>query len=261
MSKEQQKQAGEFCWVELCSHDIKSAKDFYQSIMNWQYDTMPMPDGSDYTMMKVKDTFIAGGYQLSEEFKSQGVPPHWASYILVDDADATAKKAKSLGATLLREPFDVSDMGRMAVLSDPTGAVFYLWQPKKTGESLSNKTPGNFGWNELATNDTKKAGEFYGKLFGWELNAEEVAPRKIYTTFTKNEKPIGGMLALTEEWKGAPPHWGVYFSVANLDKAIEAIKQNAGMILYDPISIPEVGRFTGAQDPQGVHFSLIEFNT
>jgi len=257
----QHKKAGDFCWVELCTPDIDKAKTFYQGILNWQFDDVPMPEGPNYTMIKVGEDPVAGGFQITPEMQSEGLVPHWSSYILVDDVDSTTERAKTLGATVFKEPFDVPEMGRMSVLQDPTGAAFNLWQPKQEpGKALAKNEPGNFGWNELATTDTDKAGKFYSDLLGWKRETKEMAPGKIYTSFINDGTPVGGMLELTEDWNGAPPHWGVYFSVSNIDTTITKAKDLSGTILYEPISYPDVGRFTRIRDPQGVHFSVIEFS-
>lgn len=260
MTDTQTKKTGDFCWVELCTPDIQKAQKFYKTLFSWHLEDIPMPDGAHYTMMKVGETPIAGGYQITPELEAQGAVPHWASYVLVDDADNTTKRAKTLGATVYKEPFDVSNMGRMAVLADPTGAVFYLWQPKHgPAVALPKNESGSLGWNELVTPDTKTASQFYSDLFGWKAETQKMPSGKIYTSFFNGETPIGGMLELTDEWNGAPPHWGVYFSVTDLDKTIASAESLSGQVVYEPISAPNVGRFTAITDPQGVHFSVIEF--
>lgn len=262
MTDQQTRQLGDFCWVELCTPDMEKAKKFYNTVLNWEYDSMPMSETATYTLMKVQDAPIAGGYELTAEFEAQGMKPSWGSYILVDDVDESTKRARALGATVYREPFDVFEMGRMSVLADPTGAVFYLWQAKGDPQSMpaNNKTPGNFGWHELATTDTKKAAQFYCDLLGWESESQEVQPGKIYTTFTNNGAQVAGMLEITDDWIGVPPHWTVYFNVSDLDRAINDATKLSGTLLYDPIEVPEVGRFTKIRDPQGAHFSLIQFS-
>jgi len=260
MTDTQTKKIGDFCWVELCTPNIDKAKTFYQGLFNWGTENFPMPDGNDYTMMKIGDNPIAGSYQITPEMKAEGAAPHWASYILVKDTDSTTKKAKTLGATVYKEPFDIADMGRMSVLADPTGAVFYLWQRKQEPTTtVAKNKPGNFGWNELVTSDTNKAKQFYCDLFGWTADTQTTPSGKVYTSFLNGDTPVGGMLELTDEWKGTPPHWNVYFTVSNLDDTIAKAKSVSAKIVYEPITAENVGRFTMITDPQGVNFSVIEF--
>ena len=252
---------GEFCWVELCVNDIEQAKQFYGPLFGWKSETKDIPGGGSYTMLLIGDQPIAGAFQISEEMSSQGVAPQWNSYVLVDDVDATSQKAQALGATLLQGPFDVMDAGRMAVLSDPTGAVFSLWKSSKhTLAQLPKNQPGNFGWHELATKDTDAAKKFYTDLFGWQADTQEFVPGMPYTSFMNKSVPAGGMFSLEQApVKGLPSHWGVYFSVENLDNTLSQIKQLGGQVCYDPIELQDIGRFTMVRDPQGVRFSVIQF--
>jgi uncharacterized protein len=149
---------GTFCWVELATKDSAAAKRFYTSLFGWEVDDMPIPDGGTYTMLKKNGKQVGALYQLGPQ--QQGVPPHWNSYVSVASADASAAKAKSLGATVMVEPFDVLDAGRMAVVSDPAGAVVSLWEPRRhIGAQLVNE-PGSSCWNELYTTDPRKAADF-----------------------------------------------------------------------------------------------------
>ena len=130
----------------------------------------------------------------------------------------------------MKEPFDVFTVGRMAVVLDPTGAAFALWQAgTHHGASIVN-VPNSFCWNELGTNDTAKAADFYTKVFGWAANAQQIGPTE-YTMFVNGERPAGGMYTLTPEMGNVPPHWTVYFAVADCDATAEkAISLGARVI-------------------------------
>ena len=119
---------GMFCWFELGTSDTDAAKKFYGQLFGWTAEDMPAGPDMVYTMLKRDGKEIGAMYGLSEEHKSQGVPPHWLTYISVASADESAAKAKELGGTVMMEPFDVFDAGRMALVQDPTGATFALWQ-------------------------------------------------------------------------------------------------------------------------------------
>jgi hypothetical protein len=118
---------GTFCWVELATSDGAAAKKFYTSLFGWTVDDVP-GGGGIYTMLQKNGKDAGALYQLGPE--QQGVPPHWNSYVCVQSADGTAAVAKKLGGNIIMEPFDIMEHGRMAVVQDPTGAVFSLWQPK-----------------------------------------------------------------------------------------------------------------------------------
>lgn len=250
---------GTFSWVELSTTDPASAKKFYGGLFGW--DLVDMPAGPDmiYTMAELKGKSVAALFQQSEQETAQGVPPHWNSYVSVASADESAAKAKGLGGTILLDPFDVMDVGRMAVIQDPTGAIFSVWEPKThIGAQLVNE-PGSLSWNELATRDTEKAEKFYTNLFGWSSQVQET-PMTVYTTFSNGERMAAGMLKMTEQWGDAPPHWAVYFAVANCDASAEKAKSLGGQIAVPPTDIPPIGRFAVISDPQGAHFYIIKLN-
>ena len=248
---------GSFCWVELGTTDTNSAKKFYSELFGWS--TSDTPAGPDfvYTMLQLENKELAAMYQLQDEQKAKGVPPNWLSYISVTNADEVVTKVKSLGGTVLQEPTDVFDAGRMALLQDPTGATFAIWQSNKHIGSRIVNQPGTFCWNELATRDKNKASEFYTKLFGWSAQEQEMGSEK-YTMFNNGERPAGGMFQITKEMGEVPPHWLTYFSVGDCDKSVEKAKSLGAEIRVPPTDIPNVGRFSVIQDPEGAVFSVIK---
>src|ERR1044071_4757198 len=120
---------GSFCWIELATSDTAAAKKFYTGIFDWEPVDTPIGPDEVYTVYKIRGLDVAAMYALREDQKSQGVPPNWTTYVSVPSADDAAKKAESLGATVLAPPFDVMEHGRMAVVQDPQGAVFCVWLP------------------------------------------------------------------------------------------------------------------------------------
>ena len=199
MSEMKQYPPGTFCWVELATSDARAAKAFYGELLEWNVADMPAGGDMIYSMLKYKGKEVAGLFEITAEMKSQGIPPHWLSYVSVASVDETATKAKSLGGKVIKDPFDVMDVGRMAVVQDPTHAVFALWQPKThQGAALVNET-GAFCWNELLTTDTAAAEKFYTGLFGWTAETAQVGPMP-YTEFKNGERPAAGMLTTTKKW-------------------------------------------------------------
>jgi hypothetical protein len=249
---------GTFCWAELLTGDTDGAKKFYAELLGWTHHDDPIPGGGVYTMLKLGDGDVGALYELMDDLKAAGVPPHWLGYVTVEDAAATAAKAKQLGGTVLKDAFDIFDIGTMAVLQDPTGAAFALWQPKThTGYDYNDARPGTVCWNELATNDVEKAGKFYAELLPWKRTIMDMGPVP-YTMFMAGEARAAGMMEMTEEWAGIPPHWMVYFTVDDCDAAAEKAKGLGGEVKVPPTDIPTVGRFAVIQDPQGAVFSIIK---
>ena len=120
------------CWVDLATTDQAAAKSFYGGLFGWSYEDMPMDEAGHqrYSMASLGGSYAAAIYTQQDEQRQMGIPPHWSVHLTVDDVDATAGRVTELGGTLLMEPFDVFESGRMAILSDPAGAAVALWQPR-----------------------------------------------------------------------------------------------------------------------------------
>jgi uncharacterized protein len=247
---------GTFCHVELGTSDSAAAKTFYSQLFGWDYADNPMGTGF-YTMLRLEGKDVGGMYELMPEMKAQGIPPHWLSYVLVESADESAEKAKAAGATLMKEPFDVYTIGRMAVIQDPTGAVFALWEPKEHKGSGIYNVPNTFCWNELGTNDTQKAGEFYSEVFGWTRDTQNFGPME-YTMFKNGDRSAGGMYKITPEMGPMPPNWLVYFAVDDCDAKVQKATELGANVMMPPDDIPGVGRFAVLADPQGAAFAVIK---
>lgn len=247
---------GAFCWVELGTTDNEAGKNFYTQLFGWEAEDHPMgPDGV-YTMLKLGGKDVGGLYKLTSDMLTEGVPPHWMSYVATANADETVEKAKNAGATIMNGPMDVFTLGRMAVIKDPTGAVFSIWQAK------DNKGSGVWGqansvvWNELGTPDKQKAGEFYSNVFGWTKQAFP-GPME-YIVFNNGDKGIGGMYQITPEMGPIPPHWMVYFAVDDCDAKVQKASELGAKVMKPAEDIPGVGRFAILSDPQGAVFALLK---
>jgi uncharacterized protein len=249
---------GTFCWVELGTTDGEGAKKFYTELFGWDFTDNPIGPGMVYTMLKQDGKDVGALYQMPAEMTEQGIPPHWLSYVSVTSADETATKATELGGTIRKEPFDVFDIGRMAVIQDPTGAVFALWQPRKhIGAGIVN-VPNSLVWNELGTTDVAKATEFYTNLFGWTADVQQFGIE--YTIFKNGERGAGGCYKLTPEMGNVPSHWLVYFAVDDCDATTEKAASLGAKTMKPPDDIPGVGRFSILLDPQGAAFAIIKTN-
>lgn len=244
---------GAFCWIELGTTDQNAAKEFYGKLFGWNFIDLPMGPSGVYTTFKLKGRDVGAAYTIDPK-EMPGVPPHWMLYIATADADATAKRSAELGGTVGKAAFDVFDLGRMAVLKDPTGAMYSVWQAKQhAGIGLQNE-PGTFCWGQLDTNDTAKAEAFYTALFGWSAKTSSDGGMT-YTEWVLGDMPIGGMMALPPG-AGGPPHWLAYFAVDDCD-AMAAKAAALGATTYvPPTDIPGTGRFAVFADPQGAAFAI-----
>ena len=247
---------GRFCWVDLGTTDAPAAKQFYTGLFGWTAEDRPMGDGQSYTMFHLGGKSVAALYQQDAQQQAMGIPPNWLSYISVESADQAAERTKGLGGTVLMEPFDVLDVGRMAMIQDPTGAVVALWEPRRHIGAEVIEEPNTLAWNELATTDPGRAGDFYGGLLGWAAERQQYGPMD-YTIFKQGERMNGGMMALGPDM--GPPHWLVYFAVADCDAAAASAARLGGSVYVAPTDIPSVGRFGVLRDPQGAAFAIITF--
>ncbi len=254
---------GTFCWVELSTSDQAAAKKFYSQLFGWGIHDLPIGPDSVYTMLQIKGKDVGALSQLDKDLLSQGIPPHWLSYVSVESADEAAKAVTAAGGKVMMEPFDVFDSGRMTVAQDPTGANFGIWQSRNhIGAQIHNEN-NSMCWHELATSDTTEAKNFYTKVFGWNAVTKEYGPT-VYTEFYLGEpaegKAIGGMLQMGAEWGKMPSHWMVYFAVGDCEAAVEKAQSLGATIMVSPTDVPNVGRFALIQDPQGAFFSVIKLN-
>ena len=250
---------GTFCWPELATTDQKGAVNFYRALFEWGVNEQPMGPNETYSMFEMRSKPIGAAYTMKAEQRQQGVPPHWGSYVSVANADETVKRAKELGGTVLAPAFDVMDAGRMAVLQDPTGAVFMVWQAKKHHGAALLQEPATLSWTELTTRDTKAAERFYTQLFGWKSKTGSGGGVE-YTEFSVqgDSAPSAGMMAITPQMGGAPPHWTPYFAVTDCDATTAKARQLGGNAYVPPTDIPNVGRFAVLADPQGAEFAVIQ---
>jgi uncharacterized protein len=251
---------GNFCWIDLGAHDAPAAKAFYTAFFGWTaVDSQYGPaEGDVYTMYKLGGRDVAASYAMDPNQKAMGMPSSWLSYVAVDSADASAARAKELGASLLAEPFDVMDVGRMALVQDPTGALFALWQAGRHEGVGVRGDPGSLGWNELATNDVARAREFYTALFGWRADVMDVGME--YTVFNGDTGPLAGAYALTPEMEGMPVCWLPYFGVEDPDAMAEKATSLGATVLKGPEDITGIGRFAMIRDPQGAMFYIMRFD-
>lgn len=250
-----------FCWVELAAKNTDVAKRFYQGLFKWTYREEEMsPEMGSYITAMLDNDSVGAMFAMPDDMKKMNIPPHWGSYILVDNCNETTKKARSLGAKVIKEPFDVMEAGSMAVLQDPCGAVFMLWQKKAVaGATAPGNKHGAFCWHELMVADPKKAVDFYSKIFGWTSFESNFDGKTYHSLKHADGDQVGGLMELPSDMPHVPPHWGVYFTVNNLGDSMAYVKNNGGKVHFGPHDVEKMGQFAVCSDPDGAAFSIFEF--
>jgi predicted enzyme related to lactoylglutathione lyase len=250
---------GTFSWVELATTDQAAGVAFYRALFGWDVHDQPIGPAEVYSMFQMRGRAVGAGHTMSSA-ERQTSPPHWNLYITVASADETATRAAALGARVLAPAFDVMDAGRMAVLQDPTGAAFCVWEPKNhIGAGILGE-PGALCWSELSTRNMDVAEAFYTQLFGWVPKRSAPGAEMAYTEFSIQGQPSIGMMGMPEGMPAdVPSYWMPYFQVADCDGSTATATALGGRVIVPPRDIPSTGRFAVVSDPQGAMFSLFTF--
>ena len=238
------------CWADVSATDVRASGAFYSAVLGW---TVPEPEEQWGGYV----TAEAGGHMVAGIGPLQDGPAAWTPYLATDDVEGLAARAPEHGGTVLAPVMDVGPMGRMAILSDPSGAAFGLWQAgTMIGASLVNE-PGGLVWEDLRSTDPDAARAFYGALFGYSYEMLEMAGPD-YATFSLPDEPhvLGGMGGLMDLPDGTPSHWLVYFSVADTNAATAAAERSGGTVVAPPMDTP-FGRMACLADPDGATFMVM----
>ncbi len=241
------------CWVDVTSPELDRTLSFYSDLFGWEAEQDPRPEAGGYTMFSKDGKVVAAGSPPQQE----GMPSFWTTYLASDDVDATAGKIREAGGSLIMEPLDVFDAGRMTVAQDPTGASFGIWQAgEHHGAQLANE-PGSLAWNECQTRDPEAAEAFYRAVFGYEVDTAPMGEGAIYRVLKVGDKSVAGIFELNEEMDEVPANWATVFSVADAAAAAARTEELGGTVIVQPIDIPEVGRFATLRDPVGAVFQVL----
>ncbi len=251
-------QPGDFIWYELMTGDADAAQAFYGAVMGWAFSPSGAP-GMDYRMIHAPEATVAGLLQISPDMAAGGARPNWLGYVSVADVDAAAARVVSRGGAVHMPPTDIAMAGRIAMVSDPQGAPFYIMTPNGEGVStaFSYGIPrvGHCAWNELLTPDQGAAWTIYGELFGWKHDGDmDMGPMGQYQ-FIRHGELIGAMVP-----SPAPQgrsHWRQYFRVSDIDAALAAIEAGGGQVLQAPQEIPGGDFSLDATDFEGSAFGLV----
>jgi uncharacterized protein len=238
--------AGTFVWHEQVSADPKRAEDFYTRVLGWGTEVFK-PGEFDYTMIS------AGGHTHGGISKAMegAPPPHWLSHVQVEDVDETIEKATRASGKLLAGPFEMGEVGRMAIISDPQGAFVSAYQPRNDGAAPE----GVFAWDELVTTDVDGAQRFYEEVFDW--TTEDPGPEfHGYRIFKSGETQVAGMMTVQDQ--SVPPHWQPYVMVSDVDATAATALELGSSALIEPMNVPGVGRIALLLDPQGAIFGVMK---
>jgi len=236
------------CWVDTWQDDPQAAMSFYGELFGWE-----IADGPEYGMARVRGRDVAGFGSSAPE----GMPPQWTTYVWVDDADATAARVREAGGSVVTEPFDALDGGRIAIVADPAGAVFGVWQPgEHKGAQVVNE-PSAWAMSLLQTPDPEAANEFYGAVFGWQTEAFGPATMYRLPGFFGGEpsQPVPrDVVAVMVEGEGAAA-WMPGFWVVDADAAAANAEELGGAVL-SPVTEAPPGKQAVLADPAGAPFSI-----
>lgn len=248
--------AGTFSWVDCTTTDPAAAKAFYTGVFGWDAVDMPAGEGRIYTMFTLDGLNVAGMGEMQDAQKEQGIPSHWMNYVTVNDVDAMPERVTNLGGNVILPPMDVFDNGRMMILQDTVGAQMALWQAgTHIGSDVVNK-PGAVIWNELQTTDPATAATFYKGLFDWDISSNDAGD---YHYISNNGRMNGGILSLdADTYANVPPHWMVYFNVADIQAALKKANSLGGKALMDISEAQGVGQFVMVQDPAGATLTIMQ---
>jgi uncharacterized protein len=243
---------GRFTWHELMTTDPVKASAFYEGLLGWKTQEMPMGAMGTYRLLTNGDKQIAGSMPAQN-----GMPSAWLVYVGSEDPDATCAKVKELGGKVLVPPTDVPGMVRFAVAMDPQGAAFGILKGLgPTANDPPDEGPpriGSFCWDELHTKDQDAAVKFYSSVFGWtgKVGADDAMK---YWHWQNAGKDIGGMMSLMAP--NIPPHWMAYIAVSDPDASCKKAVELGGKIVMPPMDIPKVGKFGVITDPTGAAIAL-----
>jgi len=251
------KNHGKFVWYDVMTSDTKAAESFYHEVIGWDAKDSGMPDVS-YTLLSMGPAMVGGLMPIPEDARKAGVGPTWMGYIGVNDVDAYAKRVKTAGGAIRREPSDIPGVGRFAVAADPHGAGFILFKgaSEEAPPPAPAGTPGHVGWHELHAGDLDRAFAFYSGLFGWtKAEAMDMGPMGTYQIFAISGVPCGGMM--TKPPQIPHPFWLYYFNVDGIDAAMTRVKKAGGQILNGPMEVPGGSWIAQSSDPQGAMFAMV----
>ena len=253
---------GDFIWYELMTPDPEGSKAFYDAVVGWDISAEGPPEYNGYRMINRNDGKFAGGVlPLTAEMQQHGARPTWLGYVHVADVDKAVSGIEAAGGKGLMT-HDIPNVGRIAMVTGPDGAPFYVMKPipsegdpNAKSDVFSPDALQRVGWNELQTSDVDAARRFYGQQFGWGSDEYmDMGEMGLYRFFDHHGERIG---ALFNASNGQPPHWRFYFRVPSIKSAKGTAEAKGGTVHMGPHQVPTGDWIIIGSDPQGAEFALV----
>jgi uncharacterized protein len=241
------------CWVSLMVHGLAATQEFYAALFDWEFQPGPQQLGPCVRAL-LDGREVAGIGQLPPD---RHLPIAWTPYLASDDVDLTAETVRLCGGTVGVGPLDAAEDGRLAICSDPCGAVFGVWQPAAHRGTAVTGVPGTPAWNELLTFESENVAKFYETVFAYE-EEPAVSADFDYVTLRIDGRPVAGIHGVGNALpRDRGPHWVTYFEVADTDETLARIAGLGGQVL-SPAHDSGHGRVATVADPEGARFALIQ---
>ena len=248
---------GTVVWHDLMTKDPAKSKEFFCDLFGWEIKTMDL-GSHKYDMIHNKGEGI-GGIMPFENAPAEA-PSHWTAYVQVDSVDSACGRATAAGGKVCVPPCDIPNIGRFAVIDDPTGGHISPYQsanPDAQGPQHEVPPVGHFCWEEMLTNDPVATAAFYGEVFGWKVEEMDMGPMGTYRIFKAGDKMVAGTMQMPPEAQ-SPPHWLSYIHADDVDAMAVRVNELGGVTYCPPTDIPNIGRFSVNADPAGAMFALFK---
>ena len=255
---------GGFIWYELMTPDPADSKKFYDAVVGWNIGENSVAPGIEYRMIGRSDGCNAGGVlTLTDEMQAEGARPIWLGYLHTNDVDAKVEAIKADGGKVMMAAWDQPGVGRLAMVTGPEGAPFYLMDPippegdpNAKSDVFSVDQPQRVRWNELWSSDPERSIDFYKSRFGWAQEGDmDMGEMGKYRFVQHDGVGIGAVMRTMPDMPQSM--WNFYVGVDDIDRAAEAVRTGGGKIVNGPMEIPGGEFALNGVDPQGALFGLV----
>ncbi len=250
------------CWVDTMQPNLKAASEFYASVFGWEFlGGFPRDGHHGYYLARKDGNDVAGIAPLPP--MAPDTPAGWITQVRVDNIADTLTVAKRAGADVRMEAFDAAPAGRLAVFSDPGGAVICLWEPQDRQGAQRVNEPSAWAMSVLSSSDPKRSAQFYGQVFGWTTEGVQAGGGEI--TLFRLPGYIGGepaqpvsretVAVMVDGAAGDADYWTVDFWVTDANEALARAERAGGSAVCPPLDSP-AGRQAVIRDPAGAVFTV-----
>ena len=247
--------SSEFVWCDLSTFDLANASAFYENVFGWTKHASDNRSVDDYTFFFSGSQASAGIFTMPQFLQEIGMPSFWMSYVQVEALADSLDLALKLGAKCEIEPTAFDSNSHYALIRDPSGAGFTLYEGPTLKGRDSLGSHGRMSWNELHVPSLEQVEAFYRSVFGWKI-ARDPASNIRYTVESPTGNLIASILELDPSTKGRKNYWAVYFSVNDMDSTLREVTTNGGSVIVQPN--PNAGQYAIVMDDQGAAFCVTE---